>query len=885
MKMNEDQGAGKVINQYQLKNGMQVILLSSHKSPVVSVQAWVRTGSVHENQNEKGVSHFLEHLVFKGSKDFKVGEIAGAVEACGGEINAYTSFEQTVYYVTLSSQDLETGLKVISNMVGFPTLDPVEIDNERGVVIEEIKKGHDSLGRVGSQLLFKNAYQGHPLGIPVIGYDKVIEKIKPAQIKDYMSRRYDPKNMFLLIAGDIEPKDVKPLINESFGKISVLKKSKAKPPKDLKLKAPAAPKIAIEKTKFSQSLMYFSWRTPGPADKEMPGLDVLAAILGQGESSRLLQRLRLQEPLALSTGSSVFSCLKQGLFLISVAFQQENYSKILGALEEELLRIWTEGVGEEEIRKSVNNILSDEAYSLETVDGLARRYGGTYFYLRDLRGDLKYKQRLLKLTVADINKLARKYLNPKNLIFSLATSGEAAPAKEETKKWVKSLEKKFSKAKATKASAKKIKHAQWKFPKNLEAEPVKVIDLPNGDRVLLKRDQSTPVISAKGVFLGGLRLEPADKNGLTELVSRTWTAGTTKRDELAISKELDMMAAQLQSVGGRNSWGLSMDLLSSFEKTGVDLFVDSLVNPVFPKEILERERLVMIQQLKNRKDQPGQVCGVNFTREMFKGHPYSRDFMGTEESLMGITREDLSRTYFSDLKAHRRHFTVTGNFSEKIWMEALEKVSEGLGKGTQKVGEWKKLPVLEPLKKQQLIFEKQKKEQTHLIMGWRGLTMTDEKRYVLHLIQSILAGQGGRLFIELRDKKSLAYSVAPMRMEGIDGGYFGAYIACSPEKLDTAIDGILTEFEKLKQESVPQGEIDRSKRYLIGRHEIDLQRNGSIAGGLIYNDVYGLDYQETFDYRRHMEPITAHDIQKVARELFQGPQVVSVVGPKPPKGA
>lgn len=873
-----------MINQYQLKNGMQVILLSSHKSPVVSVQAWVRTGSIHENQNEKGVSHFLEHLVFKGSKDFKVGEIAGAVEACGGEINAYTSFEQTVYYVTLSSQDLETGLKVISNMVGFPTLDPVEIDNERGVVIEEIKKGQDSLGRVGSQLLFKNAYQGHPLGVPVIGFDKIIEKIKPAQIKDYMTRRYDPKNMFLLIAGDIEPKTVKPMINESFGKISVVKKAKAAVPKDLKLKAPAAPKIAVEKTKFSQSLMYFSWRTPGPADKEMPGLDVLAAVLGQGESSRLLQRLRLREPLALSTGSSVFSCLKQGLFLISVAFQQENYSKILGALEEELLRVWTEGVGEEEIRKAVNNILSDEAYSLETVDGLARRYGGTYFYLRDLRGDLKYKQRLLKLTVADVNKLARKYLNPKNLIFSLATSGDAAPAKQEMKKWAKGIEKKFLKVKAAKTPAKKIKHAQWKFPKNLAAEPVRVIDLPNGDRVLLKRDQSTPVISAKGVFLGGLRLEPENKGGLTELLSRMWTAGTVKRDELAISNELDLMAAQLQAVGGRNSWGLSMDLLASFEKTGVDLFVDSLLDPVFPAEIVDRERQVMIQQLKNRKDQPGQVCGINFTREMFRGHPYARDFMGTEDSLAGITREDLARTYADDLRGHRRHFAVTGCFSEKLWLEELEKVATRLGQGAQKAGEWKKLPALAPLKERRFVFEKQEKEQTHLILGWRGLMMTDEKRYVLHLIQSILAGQGGRLFIELRDKKSLAYSVAPMRMEGIDGGYFGAYIACSPEKLETAIEGILAEFEKLKQEVVPQAEIDRSKRYLIGRHEIDLQRNGSIAGGMIYNDVYGLDFRETFDYRRHMEPITGESILAVARELFQGPQVVSVVGPKPPKG-
>ena len=166
-----------MLKKFQLKNGLNVLLMESHKSPVVSVQMWVRTGSADEQKGEEGISHFIEHLVFKGTEKFKVGEIASIVEGAGGELNAYTSFDQTVFYVTISKEFAETGLDVISQMMGFPAFDATEIDNEREVVIEEIKRGQDSPGRVASQLLFSTAYKKHPYGIPVIGYDKNIRKV------------------------------------------------------------------------------------------------------------------------------------------------------------------------------------------------------------------------------------------------------------------------------------------------------------------------------------------------------------------------------------------------------------------------------------------------------------------------------------------------------------------------------------------------------------------------------------------------------------------------------------------------------------------------------------------------------------------------------------
>lgn len=147
----------------QLKNGLTVLFVESKKSPVVSVQMWVKTGSADERRGEEGISHFIEHLLFKGTRRFGVGEIAATVEGSGGELNAYTSFDQTVFYITISKQFTDIALDAILEMMGFPLFDGEEINNEREVVIEEIKRGHDNPHRRASQWLFSTSFKSIPM--------------------------------------------------------------------------------------------------------------------------------------------------------------------------------------------------------------------------------------------------------------------------------------------------------------------------------------------------------------------------------------------------------------------------------------------------------------------------------------------------------------------------------------------------------------------------------------------------------------------------------------------------------------------------------------------------------------------------------------------------
>ncbi|WII73059.1 pitrilysin family protein [Bdellovibrio sp. 22V] len=858
---------------FQLKNGLKVLFLESHKSPVVSVQMWVKTGSADEKKGEEGISHFIEHLVFKGTRKYGVGEIAATVEGSGGELNAYTSFDQTVFYVTISKQFTNVALDVISEMMGFPTFDPQEIDNEREVVIEEIKRGQDSPGRRASQLLFTNVFKKHPYGRPVIGYDKVVRKVSVKKIREYYQSRYVPSNMFLVIAGDFESKEMKKKVEEMFGSFEPFKLRKVSRGKE---PAQKGIRIKVEQAKFEQTTGYLTWRIPSVKNKDIAALEVLSAILGQGDSSRLMQSLRIREPLTNSVGSFSYSMQDDGLFAISFNLEKENLARALATMIPEITRLIEEPPTAAEMQKAITNFASHEVYSMETVDNIARKAGSNEFYYGDHDFYRKYMKQVYTLKPEDIQKVAKKYFKADAFGLSLMTNMEKKEAEKILKSFAKDLNKTLAR---TKISKRKEKFVAKKF--NINAEAVKHtpetqrIVLSSGATLLIREQKDTPYVAMKAAFLGGVRVEKENQNGLTELFSRNWLSGSKKFSEDDINLRVDELAAGIGAFGGRNSAGLSMDYLSPFEDRMLEVYADSLLNPQFPEQILEREKVVIKNQIKSRNDNPAQICVLNFMKEIFRGHPYSRDLIGSEESINAITSQDLKDYYKKIAHAKNVTFSVVGDVDTKKWVKTLEEITKELPKGEKITNSF----AVEPLQQDKKLFTELKKEQTHIIVGYPGLTLKDPNRFTLEIIQSILSGQGGRLFLELRDKNSLAYSVSPMHMEGLECGYFGGYIGCSPEKSEKAIQMLKAEFQKLAETKISAEELTRAQRYLIGRHDIELQRKSTIGNAILFDDIYGLDYRESLDVADKYFAVTPEDVQKMAQRIFSQPTIVSLVGP------
>ncbi len=862
-----------MFKKYQLKNGMQVLLVESHKSPVLSIQMWVKTGSADEKKGEEGISHFIEHLVFKGTKKYKVGEIASSVEAAGGELNAYTSFDQTVFYVTISKEFQNVGLDVISEMMGFPHFDAKEIDNEREVVIEEIKRSHDNPHRQASRALFSSVYKKHPYGIPVIGFEDNIKKVSREVLVSYFEGRYNPKTMTLVVAGDFKSPEMRKQINEHFGKF---KPSKLRVVKRSPHAVAKKPQLVIQTAPFNETIVHMAFPIPKATHKDIAALEVFALILGQGDSSRLNQRLRLQDHLVNFAGSSVFVARDPGFFALSMSLNEKDLEKALASLVEEVGRALASVPTLKELEKARTNLASEQYYSLETVDGLARNFG----HYQDLFGDPSYFDRFMKqvrsLTPTDVLKVARKYISADAMTFSVMSPAEKAKIEKTVQTGLKSLQKTIKanlKGKVIKPKEKAAKKVSWTFKTTPTTKAnVDKWTLDNGVTVITRPNFETPVINMRCASLGGSRLENGLNRGATELLSRIWTSGAGALSEFEMNVRIDEMASSLSAFAGRNSQGLSMSCLRPFEKDMLDLFFTTLIQPSFEAEAVAREKKSMIEHVKLRQDNPAQTCILEFMKAMFGDHPYGHDPYGDESSINKLSAKSVREIF-----DQRSGLTIvaSGAFDPKELRDQVQKALGGIKFGKGKID----LQKITYPRKEVRIFRENPKQQSHLIVGYPGLDLKSPDRYTLQVMQAILAGQGGRLFIELRDKASLAYSVSPMRMEGLEGGYFGAYIGCSPEKASTAMRMMHEEFDKLVSAAVPQEELLRAQRYLIGKHDIELQKNSSLTSSILFDHIYGIDFMETYKFTDRIRAVDTGSIRNLAEKIFSQPPVKTLVGP------
>jgi zinc protease len=864
---------------FQLKNKLKVLLIQSKKSPVVSVQMWVKTGSADEKKSEEGISHFIEHLVFKGTDKYKVGEIANLVEASGGELNAYTSFDQTVFYVTISKNFSDVALDVISQMMGHPTFIPSEIDSEREVVCEEIKMGQDSPGRRSSRLMFESAFKKHPYGIPVIGYDYNVRKWPAKKIKQYYQSRYVPSNMFLVVSGDFEMLEMKKKIQDSFSSFKPYKLKKI-----TRTKEPVQKKYqsVSEKYDIQDKHLHFSFKAPNVKHKDVPALDVLAMVLGQGDSSLLVKKMRLEKPIVSGVSAFNYNPQDQGLFAISTQYQEETqtseekFKEVAIEVLKQIDFIQNNKPSWSEIKRCRIGISSEQFYAVETVDGLANKAGTLEFYLGDANGHKKYLAAINKITPEDVQKVAIKYLK----LNQLSTAFMGSTEKKDSEKFLQLIPRLWKeivfqkKAIAEKNKKVIIPKLMAKSVQKSNGSDVEKIQFASGIKLLMKTSSDIPTVSSKFIFRGGARFETPETMGLSEIASRTWMSGTKDKTEAQLMQTIEEMAMGISPFTGKNTFGFSLDYLSAFEKPALDLALDVMTHSLFDSEITEREKQVLAQQIKSKEDHPSSLCARQFMQAMFPNHPLSYEATGTLKTL-----ENLDRTKIVDLKnkildPQSLTVAVVGDFNKKEWTTKIKELEKSLQKRNETNQKFK----LESLNKNKEVFLNKDKEQSHVIIGWRGLSITDPDRFALQAIQAILAGQGGRLFSELRDKNSLAYSVSPMKMESLEMGYFGGYIACSPEKVEKAIEMFQAEFNKLMETKVSKIELDRAQRYLIGQHDIGLQRKSSLCNLIAFDEFYGNDYNQSLNVAAEYYKVTEEKIIELSQKLFKQPHIVSIVG-------
>jgi zinc protease len=845
---------------FQLDNGLTVIIKENHAAPVAAIQVWVKAGSVYETDNEAGITHFIEHMIFKGSSRRGTGEIARAIEAVGGDINAYTSLDYTVYHVAIGSKFFDVGLDILSDAVLHSSFDPLEIEREKMVVLEEIRMRQDQPSVKLFEAVMAKAYTVSPYRRPVIGFPETVQPLTRDSILAYMKKRYTPSNLTVVVVGDVETADCIFRIKQAF---SGMKGASAE---SVSLEEPPQNKVrtVLLKDEINESHLNMCFPIPGFNDPDSVALDVLASILGEGESSRLYRKLRDESSLVHDVGAYAFTPMGPGLFEVACSLDAEKSKEALQAALCEVYRLRYEAVSQDELDKAKLNIESVFIYAQERVQGQARKLGYFETMAGDYREQTNYLKKVTALTSEDIRRAAKKYLHPERLTFGLLVPKEATMAF--------SMEEVASLSHAADEEARKL-YATRK----VEMSGAQKFILSNGITLLVKEERNVPTVSMHAVFLGGLRCETAANNGLFNALAQLWTKGTKRRGAQEIAAEIEGMAGSINGFSGKNTFGLSATFLSRFFPGGLEILTEVMLEPAFSPEELEKLRPVLLAQLKQQEDSLPAITFLNFNKLLFTGYPYSMNPLGSPETIKELSTKKIREGYQRYVIPGNLVLAIVGDVEASSVKTEVEKLfSRWKRSGFRDIRTALPKPIASP----QTASILKPKQQVHIAIGFRGVTLSHPDRAALDVLNTVLSGQGGRLFTELRDKESLAYSLSAFSTEGIETGAFGVYIATSPEKKDAAINSLWRELNRVRNEIIDPAELDRAKRYIIGSTEIGLQTNAAQAMDMALNERYRLGFDFTRAYLDKIEKVSRDEVLRVARTYIQPEKYVFVaVGP------
>ena len=850
---------GAAEESFYLANGLKVILVEQPGSPVVSMRVLIRTGAADENtRSEYGLAHLMEHMAFKGTSRYpEPGIISSLVERNGGDMNAYTSSDVTVYYINMPSEQVGLGLDILGDMIFNPLYDPKEYGLEKEVVIEEIKRGRDNPDRLLTERFFEAAYPDHPYGRPVIGFEETVRNVTVKEAKDFHDRHYRPDNAVLVVTGGFDKAKVMEAVDKYYAVVP-----KPETPFD-RMPAPAlapaaGPAVKVELSdQVAQAKVFIGFRGPAGRDPEAPVMDLLSSVLSGGKSTRLREVIKDEKKLVTSISTGAYTPRYQGSFFISLETEPAKVTAAVSAVWAELEKLVSSPPADEELSRA--RALAEKSFlaGQESAQGLA----GQITEFENMFGDWRLRDAYLPLwnrtSQAELLQSAAKHFRPKNLSMVVMLPKKAPddhstyPTEKELTDLARKLNLPLSAAEAVKA-----------------APSFQEMKLKSGPRLLVMRDATLPLVTARVATLGGLLAEKPDQQGLANLMNVVWVKATEKQSAAALARALEDVGASIYSASGRNSIGISSSFLATNREAGFKLFTEVLTSPAFSLEDVEKLRPEILAQIKAQDEQlSGRVFRLLAKNLYPGGHPYSRDLLGTADSVNKLTPADLKKYYEELVRPENLIIAVAGDVEPQKVRDTLDELLAGWkpeGKGL--AVSIPKAPA--PIKEFSTVSEKLDRAQTHLAFGFQAPGLGSSEGPALEVLASYLSGMSGPLFRELRDQQSLAYTVYAAYNPGLGIGSFNFYIATDPKKVDTALKGFEEIIERTRKNPISAEELEGAKRYIIGNTKSRLQTVSSRTYQAILNDLYGLGLDYDDKRLAQIEKVTADEVRAAAEKYL-----------------
>lgn len=830
----------------RLKNGLTVYIIRDSRFPLVCTRLYVGTGSANETAEQAGISHVLEHMVFKGTEKRPKGQVARDVESLGGYLNAATSFDKTWYITDMPAKHWKTGMDVVKDMAFHPSLDPAELEAEKDVIVSELKGGDDTPTRRLFEDLQVAGLAHTVYGRPIIGFEKTIRAVTADDLRAYIRTWYQPQNMMLLVAGDIDPKAVLAHAEELFGD---LKNDAILPePAPVRLEG-AAGGPRVEVTRGPWNKVYLGIALPAPAlgDQRSIDLDVLAYALGGDGTSQFYRKYRYEKQLVDSISVGNMSLNRAGLFYMVAQLDADKVEPFWQEFTRDLAALDAGKITPDVIERARFNYEDGMDRASETLDGLTSWKATVQFELGGPQGEANVRHALAAVDSARLRQAQDLWLRPDQVRVRVL-----APEKAQLPDLDAILQRNWP---APAAERQKAAAVAEKVGKR------EIVDLGQGRTVILQPDRTIPYVSLEILRPGGnALLKPADQ-GLAQLTAATLTDGCGTRDLDAMERFVAERAASLSASAGVQSFTVSLTGPARFNADYFALLGDLLHKPTFAEKDVRRQADTLKAALVRRQDNPMSFMGSKINGFLFPGgQPYGFDGLGTAENQDRFGPGDV-QAFWKQQNAQPWILSVAGDFDrEKVLAFARSlpvPTASAVDVAQPSWGADKRLPLSLP-----------GRQQAHLLLAFHAVPLDHPDAPALMLLESVLSGQSGLLFNKLRDEQGLGYTVTAFYRSLPKAGFMAFYIGTTPRNLDVARQGFSGIIKDIKTDLLPADLLAKGLNRMEGSYYRGRQSLGARADEAASERLLG----QPQDFQKRLlekaAKVTPEQLREVARKYL-----------------
>ena len=869
-----------------LPNGLRVVLVEDHASPVVAVNMWVHAGGKDEEEWLSGYSHYLEHLTARGTKKRKPLQDRLEIFYVGGQNSANTYFDRTQYYNVVRKEYFDLALDSLADIMQNAQLPQEGIEAERQVVTEEFRRFLDNPSTAAYRETFRFAFGPHPYARPVIGNFATLNGLRRDDFMRFYKAMYAPNNVVLAIAGDINPSEVLPKVRAAFKDWRPNPKLPPHPPLPTAFRGfqELTQRQPLKRAEIKMAFVVPGWRHP-----DRWPLDVMARVLGLGASSRLWQRVVEKDGLATDVGASNFTLEDLGLVYISASPKQPELAfKLQAALLEEVLKLRDQGPTEDELALIKRNARllhlfgGEEALTRAQEVGESALYGG-------IRYETDWLERFDKVTATDVKTMAGQYLVKENLTVVQTLPEEAsAPAAEDRHKaaqavdklesgtlkpdWLDFAKEAYSAPEANVLSGEALRPvvaAAERFPMHKRV-------LDNGLTVLFKRRPGRPVVGVAMHTRAGAGFDPPGKEGTAQLMADMLSKGTGKLSQEDVAKKFDFW-------GGNYSIGVDRDLLYAAAtlakedaREGTALLTDLVISPSLEASEFAKEHASLLSRLERRQDDVNAQAGDLYAASIFAGTPYGRPILGTSDTAKGVTREGIAAFHQAAVRPERSVLTIVGDLTDAELDDLL---------AATRLATWQRGPVpgldlarSQPAPKLGRQAKFMDKLQSQVIVAAQAVSRGHPDYTKLRVLTSLV---GFRCFVDLVYNKPMAYSTGGMASLLQDAGAVSLYIGVAADKTDQAVKELTDKWKDVHDKLVSAEELGHIKDRLIGGQAIADQRASALASSYGAFEAYGLGHEYYDKQNELIRSVTSEELRNLARKYVSPDKLLTVVvGPR-----